>query len=114
MKINQVICVCFFCLVAIMTFTDCNAKEVNIHPTFKALLIGYPRDKQIIRPMVPRISPEFALELYRSNGAVFFGAGNKDLAIFPGVTLIYKTKHCENPPVKKLNAMKKMIVIYCH
>lgn len=101
-------------LLVIVTIQDSYTRELKIHPSFKQLLIRYPRDKKIVRPIVPRISPKLALDLYRNNKAVFFAAGSKNQAIFPGVIRIDKPKKIENPPVNKLNAIKKMLVIYCH
>ena len=83
----------------------------TIHPTFKSLLIKYPRDKEIVNPQVPRIDAKLALNLYRSAAAIFIAAGEAAVkASLPGAIPLEQIK---DP--KKLKQIKhKLIILFCH
>lgn len=89
-------------------------KKVYIHPSFELCLKLYPRNKEIVNPMVPRISAKSALKLYMERKAIFFLAGGTKQALIPGAILLSKDM-IENPPVKFLKKHENSIVaIYCH
>jgi len=84
---------------------------------FKYLLEKYPRNEKIYNAMVPRISAEQAIKLYKEGKAIFFFAGSDERSLIPGAIHIdEKSRLLKNPPPKNfLNKYKnKHFVIYCH
>jgi hypothetical protein len=91
-------------------------KKVYIHPSFELCLKLYPRNKEIVNPMVPRISAKSGFNLYREGKAIFFYAGMQKLNMIPGAIMINDVNGLiENPPIKFLKGHEnKLFVIYCH
>ena len=88
-------------------------KKVYIHPSFELCLKLYPRNKEILNPMVPRISAKSAFNLYTEGKAIFFYAGANRLKLIPGAILIVEELN-ENPPMELLRKYENRIaVIYC-
>jgi len=88
-------------------------KKIRLHPSFAFLLKTQPRDKEIINPMVPRISAKSALSLYRTKRAIFIAAGGMAVkAKLPGAIPMTPSLHKNPMRLKKIKG--KIIVIFCH
>ena len=86
-------------------------KKRSIHPSFKSLLINYPREKPIVNPEIARISAKTAFNYYRSQKAIFIAAGQMAIkASLPGAIPLTKIK---NPDALK-KFKDKLIIIFCH
>ena len=90
--------------------------KIYIHPSFELCLKLYPRNKEIVNPMVPRISAKSAFNLYREGKAIFFAAGSDKQALIPrAIRVNGQNGFEENPPIKFLRGHEnKLVVIYCH
>jgi hypothetical protein len=106
----------FFALAITTEGVLAEEKKVYIHPSFELCLKLYPRNKEIVNPMVPRISAKSAFNLYREGKAIFFAAGSDKQALIPGAIRINEGNGLfENPPIKLLREHEnKIYVIYCH
>ncbi|MBN1567570.1 MAG: hypothetical protein JXA73_06965 [Acidobacteria bacterium] len=85
----------------------------SIEPNFRRLLITYPRKASIVNPMVPRISPQAALSLYKSGKGVFIAAGQGAIqANLPGALSLTEELRL-NPSLLKV-PKDRLIVLFCH
>jgi len=109
----------FICLPIAQAKSGSKKNKQKIHPSFKTLLMTYPRPNEIKNPQVPRVSPKVALKLYQTQRALFFAAGTlahghkiKGAIILPAAkektpSLINKIKKLQ----KKLE--NKYFIIFC-
>lgn len=92
---------------------ESSATKAYIDPGFELCLKLYPRNKEILNPMVPRISAQTALKLSLEGKALFFAAGSANEPLIPGAINITGPM-LENPPIEFLRAHgDKMAIIYC-
>lgn len=87
-------------------------KKYKIHPSFLRLLKQYPRDKDILYPMVPRVSADEAYAMFISNKAVLIDVGAREWRILGAKKLNMDYK---NPKlIRKLKTIKnKFILLFC-
>lgn len=104
------------CAICRSQATSSQTTQKAIHPSFKLLLEMYPRKKDIVNPMVPRVHAKTAYNLYLKGQALFFAAGSVKQARFPGVILINEPNGLFfNPPLHLINQNQgKALLIYCH
>lgn len=102
-------------LSGVMEVSSDTRRKTYIHPTFAALLRIYPRNKPILNPQVPRISPQLAYNLYLQNKAVFFSTGNLAHGHnIPGTYPLPEGKEMQDSIIRKVKRIKnKYIILYC-
>ena len=87
-------------------------KKPYIHPSFELCLKLHPRDKEIVNPMVPRISAESAKTMYGTAAAIFIAAGGSAInAKLPGAIPLTHTLQQDPARLKKFN--DKFIILFC-
>lgn len=110
----------YFCFILFFMLQMCIAggvlraeeKKVYIHPSFELCLKLYPRNNEIVNPMVPRISAESAKSFYGSGGAVFIAAGGGAVnAKLPGAIPLTNTLQQDPSRLRKFN--DKVIILFC-
>lgn len=93
--------------------TQSAGSATYIDPNFRQLLIHHPRNKPVINPSVPRISPAAALILYKSGKAIFIAAGQMAIkANLPGAIPLTEKLRLDPSPLKKVGNIP--IVMFCH
>ncbi len=113
MKRYITIIICYLSVSCI--FVNSYAASNSINPSFKFLLTQYPRNKEIIRPMVPRISAKLALKYYQNGKAIFIAAGPAAIKANLPLAISLLNKYIENPPKGFFKKHKgKLIIIFCH
>ena len=92
-----------------------NSNKAYIHPSFKTLLMIYPRSQPIHNPQVPRISAEQAYLKYMKAKTVLFSTGNlAHQHHFPGAFALPEGKEMSASILKSVKNIKgKYIILFC-
>jgi hypothetical protein len=111
---SSIILLAFLLVSVVFGNTRSEEKRAYIDPGFELLLKLYPRNKEIVNPMVSRISAKTAFGLYGGGKAIFFAAGGESQALIPGAIRLTGPME-DDPPLRFLKENEnKIIVIYCH
>lgn len=110
LKTIGILCALVLSLVLVGT---ASGQSAAIHPSFQALLKTHPRNKPIVNPQVPRISPRAALAYYGSRKAIFIAAGQGAIkAGLPGAINLTQTLKSDPSRLTKVKGI--LIIIFCH